>query len=360
MTSYAQIIWATPTDSSTCERTPREVRVVQKIARNALLILISLLVSLTIAEVFLRAFVPVRNVGVSFTAYDPLYGKSLKKNLNATRTTPEFTMELSTNSLGFRGPEPEGFPHDAILFLGDSFTLGYGVSDGEEYPALIRRAVAEKWGSDAPPIINAGVGDSGNGRWIKFLRSEAAAYHPRLVVLQLFANDFGDNVREGLFSLSHDSELIELPVPARSLTRTVQESIEAIPGLADSYLIGVARQAMSSMRSRQLQASSETSPASTPSSNDQLTYALLEESIHLCKERHWPVIALVIGIEGERLAEIERRLAGADISSIRFPSKPERPDLYYEVDGHWNTHGQALAAEMLLKEVESQGFDKPL
>lgn len=333
----------------------------KKIAKNSVLILISLLASLAVAELCLRTFVPIRNVGVSFTTQDPFYGKSLKKNLIATRTTPEFTMELSTNSLGFRGPEPTEFPKHAILFLGDSFTLGYGVSDGEEYPALIRRAVTEKWGSDAPPVVNAGIGDSGNGRWIKFLRSEGAVYDPRLVVIQLFANDFGDNVSERLFSLSPDSELIELPAPAGSWKRAIQELIEAVPGLADSYLAGLARQAVSSMGSRELQPLSVTdSGADIEGQHDELTYKLLEETIRLCKERQWPLLALVVGIEGGRLGEIERRLTDGGISFVRFPSKSERPDLYYKVDGHWSVRGHALAAEMLLQKLDLQERRKRL
>ena len=100
---------------------------------NLALICISTLLTLALCEVVVRIFIPVRNVGPSLTIYDPVYGKRLKKNFTATRTTPEFTMQFTTNSLGFRGPEPEVFPYRPILFLGDSFTAGYGVNDGEEH-----------------------------------------------------------------------------------------------------------------------------------------------------------------------------------------------------------------------------------
>ncbi len=329
----------------------------KNIVRNLLLISISLVFTFAGAEILLRIFVPVRNVGPSFTMHDPVYGKALKRNLSTTRTAPEFTMNLTTNSLGFRGPEPEEFPSHPVLFLGDSFTMGYGVSDGEEYPDLIRQALSGSHPGDAPAIINAGMGNNGNGRWIKFLRSEGASYEPQLVVMQLFANDFDDNVNERLFTLSPESELIELPVPARSGMRRIQELIEAVPGLANSYLIGLARQVVGS-RAQPAPEPATAAPAPEPSvgDKDQLTYRLIEEAVALCDQHGWPTLALIVGIEGERFEELRQRLSSSGIRYIRFPSKAERPDLYYVVDGHWNAQGHAFAAELILNEIAHRGL----
>jgi hypothetical protein len=179
--------------------------------KNLALSLIALLVGIGISELIVRSFVQVRDVGPSFTVYDPLYGQTLKKSFSARRITPEFTMRFTTNSDGFRGPELGMLSSRPILFLGDSFTMGYGVNDGEEFPAPVRAALSQR-GSKMVSVINAGVGNSGNGRWAKFLRAEARRYNPALVVLQIHANDFGDNIRERLFELSPAGELIELPV----------------------------------------------------------------------------------------------------------------------------------------------------
>jgi hypothetical protein len=179
--------------------------------KNLALSLIALLVGTGISELIVRSFVQVRDVGPSFTVYDPVYGQTLKKSFSARRITPEFTMRFTTNSDGFRGPELGMLSSRPILFLGDSFTMGYGVNDGEELPALVRAALSQR-GSKMVSVINAGVGNSGNGRWAKFLRAEARRYNPALVVLQIHANDFGDNIRERLFELSPAGELIELPV----------------------------------------------------------------------------------------------------------------------------------------------------
>ena len=72
---------------------------------NLALAFIAILVSLGVCELVVRNFVSVRNVGPSFTRYDSYYGQLLKQNFLGLRVTPEFTMRLTTNSDGFRGPQ---------------------------------------------------------------------------------------------------------------------------------------------------------------------------------------------------------------------------------------------------------------
>ncbi len=79
--------------------------------------------------------------------------------------------------------------------------MGYGVNDGEEFVARVRETLNER-SAEAVPVINVGMGDNGNGRWVKFLRAEGEKYNPSLVVLQIHGNDFQDNIREQLFELS--------------------------------------------------------------------------------------------------------------------------------------------------------------
>lgn len=335
--------------------------------KNTLLILVSCLVGLVLVEGALRAFVPLRDVGPSFTTFDPELGKRLKRSFSTTRITPEFTMRFSTNALGFRGPEVQGevqgeiegkTPTRPILFLGDSFTMGYGVDDGEEFPALIRQALAGR-GVEVP-VVNAGIGDSGNGRWLKLLRLHGHDHDPRLVVLQLMANDFGDNAREGLFALTETDELRALPLrPGRS--RAVQQAIEAVPGLDHLHLIGLARQVKAAMGQR-----ADDDPAAEAErarKAERLTYRLLEEVLSLAQDEGWPLVALSVEIADARLAEIERIFARFQVPLLTMPGKQARPELYYAVDGHWNARGHAEAAVrildwMVLNETLWRGGDR--
>ncbi|CAN0511575.1 unnamed protein product, partial [Laminaria digitata] len=117
-------------------------------------------------EVTLRVWGQVRNVGPSFSEYDATYGKQLKRNLNCKRYAPEFEMSLTTNSRGHRGPEWSETSTGGVVLIGDSFTMGYGVSDGEEYAAVLRKALDKRHGPQTVPVVNMGMGNNGNGRWL--------------------------------------------------------------------------------------------------------------------------------------------------------------------------------------------------
>src|SRR5262245_45028362 len=210
--------------------------------RNAGLLLVSTAIAACVAEVLVRTFVRVRDVGPVFTVHDPVLGKRIRPGLSAERITPEFRMRMTTNSLGYRGAEPQPSASRPILFLGDSFTLGYGVNDGEEYPALVSAGLRRRFGDAAPPAINAGIGNAGNGFWLKLLRRDGAAMRPAVVVMQIFENDFADNLNDGLFALQPGGSLRELPVPAASALRRLEAVIQAVPGLSYSHLLGLLRQ----------------------------------------------------------------------------------------------------------------------
>lgn len=315
---------------------------------NGGVLLLSLILSLGLAEVAVRLFIPVRDLGPSFTVYDPVLGKRLKASFSAERVTPEFRMRLSTNSLGFRGPELKGGPQGSIVFLGDSFTLGYGVSDGEEYPARIAAELRRRHGDTAPPVVNAGIGDSGNGFWVKFLRTEAAALKPRLVVMQLLDNDFADNVSEKLFALGPDGSLRGLSVPPPGAMRRLQALIEAIPGLPYSHLVGLMRQLRGPTFEPLDKGASGPARSDGPNAEDELTLRIVQEAISICSSQGWSMLGLLVGIPAAREAALKDLFARQGIPLITVPGKAQRPDLYYEIDGHWRAPGHAYAAERVL------------
>jgi hypothetical protein len=306
-----------------------------------------------LVEVEVRAFVPVRNVGPSFTVFDPVYGKALKKSFHCTRVAPEFTMSFTTNSLGFRGPEPARFPAHAVLFIGDSLTMGHGVDDGKDFPALVGRALDERFGAGSIPVINAGVGSTGNGWWIKFLRNEAAKYEPRIVVLEVCSNDPSDNWNERLFSLDDRAALVELPVPSPSWKRVAQTFVEAIPGLSNSYAISYLREDHSSERAggEDVRGAVLAADSKTPTRAESLTLALVREAIAMCRGRGWPVLLISGNLEptDDRFARSLAALcAEVRVNEVRVPLPPERPEYYFRVDRHWTETGHAAVAKLVL------------
>lgn len=298
-------------------------------------------------ELFARAFVPVRHVGPAFSVHDPVQGKRLRPSFEATRMTPEFEFKLHTNSLGMRDPEPEARPKGTVVIIGDSFTLGYGVSDHETYAALVRERL-EQSGLRAP-VLNMGIGNNGNGRWLKVLEAEVPTYTPRVIVLQLMLNDFSDNLREGLYRLDHAGKLEALPIPPPGLGRQAQAFVDAIPGLGYSHLVGLAWTAAAGQ-----------GPVFTPqlipdpnyeAEGDALTYALLEAAVKKSQALGAKVLVLLVEVEGPRRVKVAAILGAAGVRYVDVPAKRNSPKLYYERDGHWNASGHRFAADLITPAV---------
>lgn len=327
------------------------------------LLFCGIVIAIGAGELLLRVSGFVRDVGPSITQYDPVYGKRLKKNFKAKRTTPEFTMHYSINSLGFRGPEPESFPYNPLLFLGDSFTEGYGVTDGEEFPELVHQLLLQQHNKAASPVVNAGIGNSGNGYWIKFLKREGKRLDPKLIVLQFCSNDIGDNRRENYFALSPTNDLVELPIPPPNIQERIKTIVEFFPGLSRSYLVGFGFQVLHSFKlsgyfpfgqdkkRKNLRQQEKIPENHTRSFEETLTYRLWEETLTVCQQEQWPVFAILVNISGERLKKLNRLLQRFQVPSLFVPHKNERPELYYEIDGHWTAQGHAFVANAIVESL---------
>ena len=311
---------------------------------NLMLAIFVAAVSVGIAELAVRQFVPVRSVGAPVTVYDSIYRTRLKRNFSGIQITPEFRQRLSTNSMGYRGPEPTGSLKGALLYLGDSFTVGYGVNDGEEYPALVAARLTAMSASPVP-YINAGRGNTGQSHWIKFLRREAAGYDPAFVVVQINETDFSDNLLDALLDVDSAGTITELHVTRPGLGRIVQPVLDALPFVSSSYLYGLVRQAYFAFANRQ----EEGPPDPTMRGReDRRLVRLIEEVDRLCDEAGWRVLALRIALDDERDALVDSLLTAHGIPSRKVAGRTELPDLYYTVDGHWNAAGHKHATDLIL------------
>ena len=75
-----------------------------------------------------------------------------------------------------------------ILFLGDSLTEGYGISQSEAYPEVVKRLAKTKLKKDIK-VINAGVSGSTTASGLERLKWSLKKETPTLLVLALGAND---------------------------------------------------------------------------------------------------------------------------------------------------------------------------
>jgi lysophospholipase L1-like esterase len=97
-------------------------------------------------------------------------------------------MSFRTNSLGLRGPEiPPKNKRFRILVLGDSYTFGWVLPEGDTYPALLQSQLSSE-GSNVE-VINGGAPGYGTVQEEDFLKKIYPKIEPDYVVLGFVMND---------------------------------------------------------------------------------------------------------------------------------------------------------------------------
>lgn len=124
----------------------------------------------------------------------------LTPNHDALVQTPYVSFHVRTNSLGFRGPEPDMTGgHKTIAAIGDSFTFGQGVDETETFPAVMAASIdAKKW-----QVVNAGTTGYSPAQEYRRYRELNAKMRLDVVIIQLCENDVLDQSKpteQGLFN----------------------------------------------------------------------------------------------------------------------------------------------------------------
>jgi lysophospholipase L1-like esterase len=124
-----------------------------------------------------------RNAGLYVR--DPVLGWRALPNRRVIHKAPGHDVIVTTNSRGFRdvehGPKKTGVPR--VVVIGDSFPLGYGVADDENFVCYLREDVP------GAEFVNLGVTAYNLRRTHTLLRAEGLGYEPDLVLLSICQND---------------------------------------------------------------------------------------------------------------------------------------------------------------------------
>jgi lysophospholipase L1-like esterase len=201
----------------------------QRFLPRAVVVLLSLIAALGLAEWAVRTFSPQITGEVVF-AYHPDLGAIPVPYQRGRKTSPHGVgYDFSHNSQGFRGNReygPDKGQAIRILFVGDSFTYGVGVDDAQAIPRQVEEILRAR--NYTVEIINAGNPGKGKDYALRLLQVMGPQLKPDLVALCFFWNDYLDNADGEYFRLGENEELI--PEKPRSLTAK-KARIENLPGI---------------------------------------------------------------------------------------------------------------------------------
>ncbi len=167
--------------------------------KEALLCIVSTAMTLALVEIAARNFVPsvsavkfVRG-GVSSPDFHHIYPAHAHMYMGRFEGKDVF---VDTNEDGLRTTySKEDFKkyQNRVIVLGDSFTLGMGVTSEDAFPTRLEDNLRQASGSRSIAVLNSGVISYSPFIEKLLFRKKLAAYRPTLVVLFLDATDIGDD-----------------------------------------------------------------------------------------------------------------------------------------------------------------------
>lgn len=179
----------------------------KKIGSNLITLIITIIICLLVLELLTRIFMyqdPVNYPPVNEPDEELCF--KMKPNLNVSFNTQEFKTKVATNKFGFR-EQKEIFQDKAIMFLGDSFTLGHGVKYNETYVKQVEDMLnAEGY---AYSTYNFGVGGHGTLQQRKIIEKYIDDVKPEVIVLAFYVNDPRDNLESCSYEVDKEGYLVK-------------------------------------------------------------------------------------------------------------------------------------------------------
>lgn len=173
-----------------------------------------------ISELILRMVFPEKQIKDSNTLesvayeFNDNYLISLKPNVAKdfvrTEENGGYITRWKTNSNSFRGLELKDNPNHRIIVYGDSNIQAEFSGTALTYPGQLAHYLNKNGMSDVE-VLNAGVVGFGPDQSLIRFAKEVDTYKPNLVIFHIFAdNDFGDIIRNRLFSLDANGNLMRV------------------------------------------------------------------------------------------------------------------------------------------------------
>jgi hypothetical protein len=332
---------------------------------RVLLVLAGVALGLLAAELTVRCFYPqvlyAFEQGLFMSSAD--YGYCLTPNVVKRHAQPEYAYTIRSNSLGFRGREPDFSAQTRILVLGDSYGMGQGVGEGKNLCELSQSYFdGQKKNID---IFNTALPGYAGVNQVGVLRKYAADYRPHLVVLLLCWNDIGVTrslaVQDGYLVIDDDHgriswfrHWINTHSHLYCLVKNVFYSCRGeTPGARDA-----------SPRADGAESLAREAHDEDPYDVDiQVAVDHIGEMKRIC-DRHGATLAVVmLPIFDENQAEARGRLRLLDRLTkegignrdwSELLTDAERSQFFYRYDGHFTEKGHAHFSRYLIRLIEER------
>ena len=372
----------------------------QALLRSLVSVVAATVFALLVAEALLRLVAPQWSDQWKMWRNHPVYTRGLRQNVDNELVhghSGEFAFRFSTNELGLR--MDGGFSKLAdpgvrrILMVGDSFTFGYGVDQGEAFANQLVK-LANREGKPAE-VINAGFasGYTFDTEYL-FTREVGAEWRPADVIVGVCLSNDIDDMKQNIWtaengklvSIKKDNDWVPVWVKKSGLINlAVKGSWPAIRSFgrprrkqtADTELTGPCESPLPlDLSSRgglppQVPPPFPEEEIGTWSIERRIKSVMQAWSYHAEKYDYRLTLLLIPDArEIQRDSYPARRAIAGNARSIFVeaardagvrvidPARPMRDHvcsggepLYFNYDGHWNAAGHAFVGQLLMDEL---------
>jgi lysophospholipase L1-like esterase len=338
-----------------------------------LLLVISMLVGLFLAEGITRLFFPQmapRTAQLTkFWQYDARYGWAHIPGISGTFQSYGIDSSVTINAKGFRGPEVE-YARDPqrqrILVLGDSYVWGYGVNQEEIFTEQLKQARPDV------EVVSLGVSGYSTDQELLLYRDEGHKYKADLVMIVVCDNDPLGNILteqyviygKPVFQLKDQGLLLSnQPVARTALWKRALAQLASrsyLLNTAKNYLyaqtVGTAAPAAQNPQAEGRAGAVPTNRGKFPRTREaEITVRLLLElrqAISALQDEGKLLVVFVDGMEGIS-RDMAAYLAPHDISCLDLGEYIDIKDksLHLADDFHWNAVGHKRVAEILVQNL---------
>ncbi len=364
----------------------------KSILLNLLMTLIVIFVMIVILEIIIRIFLP---QNLNYTEFDSTLMFRHIPNFETQYHRQEFSNIITFNSKGLRDYEysyekPKGTYR--ILLVGSSFSQALQVPLNQTYENILEKKLNNEL-KRKYEVLNGAVGGYSTAQELSYLRTEGLKYKPDMILLDFSSRDVAENSITPLVSIENNKLVEHIPVKI-SMAKSFLLSCSRYSHLCALTQTVILEGAKNQNIIRYLLAKSKISSGDAKSKRDvgivdmfyknntpkaseaiQKTFMLIQEIKSFADENKIQLVMFVIpnreqvdknrfedfvrqnnlnekDLEPDKMQKLAAKFASENNITYfdmlpYFQQKNANNTFYFNIDGHWNSKGHQLAADLL-------------